>query len=85
VPAAEELPSRLSPKTPVFAQVRSEKKRTLAVANVEPERARAAFAGNAHAQRALFASHAAARRDFPHGLKGLMAERFGTSPAARLG
>jgi dihydrodipicolinate synthase/N-acetylneuraminate lyase len=57
----------------------------LAVANVEPERARAAFAGNADAQRALFASHAAARRDFPHGLKGLMAERFGTSTAARLG
>jgi 4-hydroxy-tetrahydrodipicolinate synthase len=57
----------------------------LAVANVEPERARAAFAGNADAQRALFASHAAARRDFPHGLKGLMAERFGTSTTARLG
>jgi 4-hydroxy-tetrahydrodipicolinate synthase len=57
----------------------------LAVANVEPERAKAAFAGNAEAQRALFASHAAARRDFPHGLKGLMAERFGTSRAARLG
>lgn len=57
----------------------------LAVANAEPERARAAFAGNAEAQRALFASHAAARRDFPHGLKGLMAERFGTSRAARLG
>jgi 4-hydroxy-tetrahydrodipicolinate synthase len=57
----------------------------LAVANVEPERARAAFAGNADAQQALFASHAAARRDFPHGLKGLMAERFGTSTTARLG
>jgi 4-hydroxy-tetrahydrodipicolinate synthase len=57
----------------------------LAVANAEPERAKAAFAGNAEAQRALFASHAAARRDFPHGLKGLMAERFGTSRAARLG
>jgi 4-hydroxy-tetrahydrodipicolinate synthase len=57
----------------------------LAVANVEPERAKAAFAGNAKAQRALFAGHAAARRDFPHGLKRLMAERFGTSTAARLG
>jgi 4-hydroxy-tetrahydrodipicolinate synthase len=57
----------------------------LAVANVEPERAKAAFAGNASAQRALFAGHAAARRDFPHGLKRLMAERFGTSRTARLG
>jgi 4-hydroxy-tetrahydrodipicolinate synthase len=57
----------------------------LAVANVQPERAKAAFAGNASAQRALFAAHAAARRDFPHGLKRLMAERFGTSRAARLG
>jgi 4-hydroxy-tetrahydrodipicolinate synthase len=57
----------------------------LAVANVEPERAKAAFAGNASAQRALFAGHAAARRDFPHGLKRLMAERFGTSTSARLG
>jgi 4-hydroxy-tetrahydrodipicolinate synthase len=55
------------------------------VANVEPERAKAAFAGNASAQRALFAGHAAARRDFPHGLKRLMAERFGTSRTARLG
>ena len=60
-------------------------KRTLAVSNVEPERAKAAFAGNASAQRALFAGHAAARRDFPHGLKRLMAERFGTSTSARLG
>src|SRR6266508_4454079 len=57
----------------------------LAVANVEPERAKAAFAGNAGAQRALFAGHATARRDFPHGLKRLKAERFGTSTAARLG
>jgi len=29
--------------------------------------------------------HVAARRDVPHGLKRLMAERFGTSTAARLG
>jgi 4-hydroxy-tetrahydrodipicolinate synthase len=57
----------------------------LAVANAEPERAKAAFAGNASAQKALFAAHAAAKRDFPHGLKRLMAERFGTSRAARLG
>ena len=33
----------------------------------------------------LFASHLIARQNFPHGLKGLMAERFGTSTTARLG
>ena len=57
----------------------------LAVANADPERAAAAFAGDAAAQRALYTSHLAARRDFPHGLKELMAGRFGTSPATRLG
>mgnify|MGYP003287531903 CR=1 FL=1 len=57
----------------------------LAVANADPERAVAAFAGDAAAQRALFTSHLGARRDFPHGLKELMADRFGTSPATRLG
>jgi 4-hydroxy-tetrahydrodipicolinate synthase len=57
----------------------------LAVANAEPERAVAAFAGDADAQRALYESHLEARRDFPHGLKGLMADRFGTSPTTRLG
>jgi 4-hydroxy-tetrahydrodipicolinate synthase len=57
----------------------------LAVANADPERAAAAFAGDADAQRALYASHLAARREFPHGLKELMADRFGTSTATRLG
>jgi 4-hydroxy-tetrahydrodipicolinate synthase len=57
----------------------------LAVANADPERAAAAFAGDADAQRALYASHLAARREFPHGLKGLMADRFGTSTATRVG
>jgi hypothetical protein len=80
-----ETTESLKPAQDKFAQVRRYEKRMLAVANVEPERAKAAFAGNAEAQQALFASHAAARRDFPHGLKGLMAERFGTSRAARLG
>ncbi len=57
----------------------------LALANAEPERCVAAFAGDADAQLALAKAHLAARRDFPHGLKALVAERFGTSRAARLG
>jgi 4-hydroxy-tetrahydrodipicolinate synthase len=57
----------------------------LAVANVDPERAIAALDGDPDAQRALFAAHKGTQRDFPHGLKDLMADRFSTSPATRLG
>jgi 4-hydroxy-tetrahydrodipicolinate synthase len=57
----------------------------LALANAEPERSVAAFAGDAGAQLGLVESHRAARRDFPHGLKDLVADRFGTSRATRLG
>jgi 4-hydroxy-tetrahydrodipicolinate synthase len=57
----------------------------LAVANVDPERSVAAFAGDPDAQRGLFAAHQRVRRDFPHGLKDAMADRFGTSRAVRLG
>ena len=57
----------------------------LALANVEPERCIAAFAGDAGAQRALAPSHLAARRAFPRGIKDLMAARWGTSPTTRLG
>src|SRR6266516_5393558 len=57
----------------------------LAVANAEPELCIAAFAGDAAAQRRLTPSHLATKRDFPHGLKELIAKRFGTSTAARLG
>jgi 4-hydroxy-tetrahydrodipicolinate synthase len=57
----------------------------LAVANAEPELCVAAFAGDAAAQRQLTPSHLATKRDFPHGLKELIAKRFGTSTAARLG
>ena len=57
----------------------------LALANVEPERCAAAFAGDAAAQRALAPAHLAARRAFPRGLKDLMATRWGTSPTARMG
>jgi len=55
----------------------------LALANLEPERCAAAFAGDAGAQRALAAAHVASK-PVPLGLKRLMAERFGTSPVARV-
>jgi 4-hydroxy-tetrahydrodipicolinate synthase len=57
----------------------------LALANAEPERCSAAFAGDADAQLALTAAHRASQRDFPHGLKALVADRFGTSRTVRLG
>jgi 4-hydroxy-tetrahydrodipicolinate synthase len=57
----------------------------LAVANVDPERSVAAFAGDADAQRALFGVHGRVRQDFPHGLKQAIADRFSTSRATRLG
>ena len=56
----------------------------LALANAEAELCVAAFAGDAGAQRQLTPAHLAARRDFPHGLKELVAKRFGTSTATRL-
>jgi dihydrodipicolinate synthase/N-acetylneuraminate lyase len=57
----------------------------LALANAEPERCSAAFAGDADAQLALAQAHMAATLNFPHGLKALVAARFGTSRTARLG
>jgi 4-hydroxy-tetrahydrodipicolinate synthase len=57
----------------------------LAVANVDPEHAIAAFAGDPDAQRALFAAHKRVRTAFPRGLKGTIADRFGTSRVTRLG
>jgi 4-hydroxy-tetrahydrodipicolinate synthase len=57
----------------------------LAVANVDPEHSVAAFAGDPAAQRALFPAHLRAKRDFPHGLKEAIADRFGTSRTTRLG
>ena len=56
----------------------------LGLANAEPELCVAAFGGSAQAQRQLTRSHLAARRSFPHGLKQLVAERFGTSERSRL-
>jgi dihydrodipicolinate synthase/N-acetylneuraminate lyase len=57
----------------------------LALANAEPEGCVAAFAGDGEAQLALAAAHERAQRAFPAGLKALLAGRFGTSPAVRLG
>jgi 4-hydroxy-tetrahydrodipicolinate synthase len=57
----------------------------LAVANVDPENAVAAFAGDAAGQRALFSAHKRVRDRFPFGLKQAIADRFGTSPVTRLG
>jgi len=57
----------------------------LAVANVDPEHAIAAFAGDPAAQQALFAAHIRAKARFPFGLKEAIADRFGTSTTTRLG
>lgn len=57
----------------------------LALANAEPEGCVAAFGGDGDAQRALTAAHLTASRSFPAGIKGLVADRFGLSAAARLG
>lgn len=57
----------------------------LALANAEPELCIAAFGGSATAQLQLTPSHLACGRDFPHGIKRLVAERFGVSERARMG
>jgi dihydrodipicolinate synthase/N-acetylneuraminate lyase len=57
----------------------------LALANAEPERCVAAFSGDAAAQRSLAEPHRRTSGRFPQGIKELTAERFGTSPAVRLG
>jgi 4-hydroxy-tetrahydrodipicolinate synthase len=57
----------------------------LAVANVDPEHAIAAFAGDPGAQQALLKAHNRVKARFPFGLKDAMADRFGTSRATRLG
>jgi 4-hydroxy-tetrahydrodipicolinate synthase len=56
----------------------------LALANAEPELCIAAFSGDASAQRKLTPSHLASRQSFPHGLKQVIAARFGTPTAARI-
>jgi dihydrodipicolinate synthase/N-acetylneuraminate lyase len=57
----------------------------LALANSEPEMCAAAFAGDATAQRKLTPAMLRSQADFPRGVKRLVAERFGTSSAARMG
>jgi 4-hydroxy-tetrahydrodipicolinate synthase len=57
----------------------------LAVANVDPERSIAAFAGDPDAQRGLLPAHRRVQAEFPHGLKAAMADRFGTCRTTRLG
>lgn len=57
----------------------------LAIANAVPEDCLAAWAGDAAAQRRMLQAHRAAKTRFPHGLKSLVADRFGTSTAARMG
>lgn len=56
----------------------------LALANAAPEVCIEAFAGEAKAQRALMPDHLRSAGTFPRGLKALMHERYGTSPAYRL-
>jgi dihydrodipicolinate synthase/N-acetylneuraminate lyase len=57
----------------------------LALANVAPELCAAAFAGDGDAMRKFTPTHLAAERDFPRGVKALVAERFGTSDVVRMG
>ncbi len=57
----------------------------LAVANAAPEDAVAAWSGDVAAQRRLYTAHKSATARFPYGLKELVAARFGTSVASRLG
>ncbi|HUB70134.1 MAG TPA: dihydrodipicolinate synthase family protein [Acidimicrobiales bacterium] len=56
----------------------------LGLANVEPELCAAAFGGDASAQLKLAKLRASELR-FPHGLKALVAARFGCSTTARIG
>jgi 4-hydroxy-tetrahydrodipicolinate synthase len=57
----------------------------LALANAEPERCAAAFAGDVSVQLDLTAAHVAAHEQFPRRLKEMVAKRFGTSPGTRMG
>jgi dihydrodipicolinate synthase/N-acetylneuraminate lyase len=57
----------------------------LALANVAPEQCAAAYAGDAEAMRKVTPTHLACERDFPRGVKQLVAERFGTSAVVRMG
>ncbi|MHC1559109.1 dihydrodipicolinate synthase family protein [Actinomycetospora sp. C-140] len=57
----------------------------LALANVAPELCAAAFAGDADAMASFTPTHLACERDFPRGVKQLVAKRFGTNETVRMG
>jgi len=57
----------------------------VSLANAEPERCAAAFAGDAAVQLALAAAHCASGEHLPVGIKELTARRFGTPVTARVG
>ena len=57
----------------------------LALANVAPELCSGAFSGDADALREVTPTHLACERDFPRGVKQLVAKRFGTSETVRMG
>jgi 4-hydroxy-tetrahydrodipicolinate synthase len=57
----------------------------LSLANVDPERCIAAFAGDVDAQRHLASVRRAEGDEFPAGTKRLTAERFGVSTVMRVG
>jgi 4-hydroxy-tetrahydrodipicolinate synthase len=57
----------------------------LTLANAEPERCAAAFAGDAKAQLALADAHRESAVALPAGIKRLTARRFGTSTVRRMG
>lgn len=57
----------------------------LALANAEPERCIAAFAGDAAAQRGLTESHLAVERNGPAELKRILAATHGLSAVTRIG
>jgi 4-hydroxy-tetrahydrodipicolinate synthase len=57
----------------------------LGLANVEPERCSAAFAGDIDVQRGLIGGHLEMKQRFPRGLKAMIARRFSTSDVSRVG
>jgi dihydrodipicolinate synthase/N-acetylneuraminate lyase len=57
----------------------------LSLANSEPEKCAAAFAGDVPAQKSLVAARRIEAQNFPAGVKQLTAKRFGTSPVTRVG
>ncbi|TCP57356.1 4-hydroxy-tetrahydrodipicolinate synthase [Tamaricihabitans halophyticus] len=56
----------------------------VALGNAQPELCVRAFDGDFAAQRELTEAHLAAKGNFPHGLKALVAQRFGTPTHARI-